>query len=237
VDFFFHLKEPQRRELENFWRQASLKDSEKALIILLNADGKSVLNIATMLRRNPHTTRLWLRRYSQMGISGLSREYSAGRPWYKKESVKAHIKESLPHSPQWYGYMDDVWTVPLISHALRKTRNIDASKDTITRALKEMGYTYKRPSKCPAGEIIHEEKIMAINRISEKIKELIKQKDCVIYDLNESHFSTEPYLVRGWFFKRWSPPDRNTHKERKSHVLWMLESQNIKISLEEVKHL
>ncbi len=35
-----------------------------------------------------------------------------------------------------------------------------------------------------------------------KIRKLVKQKDCIVYTLDESHFSTESYLVKGWFKKR-----------------------------------
>jgi len=233
------LKEPQRRELENFRRQASSKDSEKALMILLNADGAKVPGIAGLLKRNSHTVRLWLKRYAEKGLPGLSREYSPGRPRDKKDLVKTHIREILSHSPQDYDYLDTVWTVPLIAHDLKKAKQIDASEDTVTRSLKEMGYTYKRPSKRPSGSdlMTKEEKVAAIDRICNQIIELAQKEDCVIYALDESHFSTEPYLVRGWFFKRWPPPDIDTVKEGKPHVLWMLESQNVKILLEEVQYL
>ena len=233
------LNVQQRRELEDFRRQASSNNSEKALIILLSNDGKRVQEIADMLKRNPHTVRLWIKRYAKKGIVGLSRNYSPGRPRDKKESAKLHIKELLINSPQEYGYLDAVWTVPLLTHDLIKSKNIAVSEDTVTRSLKEMGYVYKRPSKLPAGSdrITPEEKIMAVNRICEKIKELTLKEQCVIYALDESHFSTEPYLVRGWFFKRWPPPDSDTPKARKSHVLWMLESSDIKILLEEIKPL
>jgi len=233
------LNEQKRRELEDFRRQASSKDSEKALIILLCNDGKSVQEIAGMLERNPHTVRLWVKRYTKNGIVGLSRKYSPGRPRDKKDSVKLHVKERLVGSPLNYGYQDAVWTVPLLAHDLKKSKNILVSEDTVTRSLKEMGYVYKRPSKLPAGSdrITPEEKILAINQMCEKIKELTLREQCVIYALDESHFSTEPYLVRGWFFKRWPSPDRDTPKERKSHILWMLESSDIKILLEEIKPL
>jgi len=233
------LTDFQRRELENFRRQSSSKDSEKALMVLLNAGGASIPVIAESLKRNPHTVRLWLKRYIEKRLSGLSRMYSPGRPRNKKDLVKSHAREILPHSPQDYGYLDTVWTVPLIVYDLKKTKQIDASDDTVTRSLKEMGYTYKRPSKRPAGHdrISKEEKIAVIDRICNNIKELSNKEDSVIYALDESHFSTEPYLVRGWFFKRWPPPNNNTGKKGECHVLWMLESQDVKILLEEVRHL
>ena len=67
-----------------------------------------------------------------------------------------------------------------------------------------------------------------------KILKIIDQKESVIYALDESHFSTEPYLVKGWFKKKWPPQDSNTQKERKPHLLWMLEYQDTKILLEKI---
>ena len=49
------LSQEAREELESFRRQASSKDSEKALMILMNSEGQSVPKIARILKRNPHT--------------------------------------------------------------------------------------------------------------------------------------------------------------------------------------
>ncbi len=114
------LDESQRQELENLRFQASSKDSEKALMILLSADGESVPKIARIVKRNPHTVRDWLKRYLDSGISGLSRKFSPGRPSDKRELVKKRIKEIINHSPELYGYTDTVWTVPLIAHDISK---------------------------------------------------------------------------------------------------------------------
>jgi len=33
----------------------------------------------------------------------------------------------------------------------------------------------------------------------DEIKEIVVKENSEIYALDESHFSTEPYLVQGWF--------------------------------------
>jgi hypothetical protein len=45
------LSERQQEELVKFRRQASSKDAEKALMILMNAEEKSVPQIANLLKR------------------------------------------------------------------------------------------------------------------------------------------------------------------------------------------
>lgn len=225
----------QRKELESFRHQASSKDSEKALMVLMNADGKTIGEISSTLKRNQHTVRDWLKRYQKSGLKGLSRKFSPGRPNDKRSFIKNQIKEILINPPENYSYMDSVWSVPLIAHYLSNKFDIPISKDTVVRALKDMGYSYKRPSKTvPANAPSRQEKMEAIEKMIEEIKKLISKKDSVVYTLDESHFSTEPYLVQGWFLKRWPPQDTHQQKERESHILWLLEHKDTKILLEKV---
>ncbi len=85
----------QRLELESFRQQASSKDSEKALMALLSNDGKSVPEIALMLKRNQHTIRDWLKRYRAQGINGLSRNFSPGRPNTMRKKIKRYIEQII----------------------------------------------------------------------------------------------------------------------------------------------
>lgn len=226
----------ERIELEQFRRLSSSKDSEKALMVLLSSDGQKVSQIASALKRNQHTVRNWLRRYKELGIKGLARNYSPGRPDEKRTIVKAHIAEILGSSPVVYGYKDNVWSIPLIVYDVKQKLNATVSSDTVTRALNSMGYSYKRPSKTvPARAPSKDEKKQAVNSMLMEIKSLLSQSATEIYVLDESHFSTEPYLVRGWFKKRWPPQNRDKQQAREPHVLWMLESCNAQILLEEIK--
>ena len=132
--------------------------------------------------------------------------------------------------------MDKVWSVPLIAHNVKESLKISVSNDTVKRALKNMGYTYKRPSKSPPAKApSREEKAAAINKMINEIKEIAANEESEIFALDESHFSTEPYLVQGWFFKRWPPRDTHQQSPKKSHVLWLLEHENTKILLEKIK--
>ena len=232
------LTSEEQKELERFRSQASSKDSEKALMVLLNSEGKSPVAISRSLKRNPHTVRHWLKQYQRKGIPGLSRRYSPGRPTTKRDAVKERLNEIISSPPQSFGYMDSVWTVPLIAFDVSQNLSGPVSTGTVTRALKEMGYTYKRPSKTvPAETMTREEKETAIMGILDEIKDITHKKECVIYALDESHFSTEPYLVRGWFKKRWPPSNRHTEKKGKSDVFWMFEFKNVKILLEKVQEI
>lgn len=226
----------QRKELMQFRTLASSKDSEKALMVLLSSEGKRVSEISQTLKRNPHTVRDWLKRYNASGIKGLSRKYSPGRPAEKRTILKAHIENILSSSPVEQGYQDHVWSVPLIVHDAASKLNLSVSGMTVTRALNAMGYSYKRPTKTvPSRAPTKKEKAERIQSMIEEIKGILSKKETEIYALDESHFSTEPYLVRGWFKKRWPSQNRDKLQKGKSHILWMLKSGNTEILLEEVK--
>lgn len=226
----------QRKDLEQFRSLASSRDSEKALMVLLCSEGETVSQISKALKRNPHTVRDWLKRYNKHGLSGLTRKYSPGRPDEKRSIIKKHIQKILNHSPMDQGYKDSVWSVPLIVFDAISELNMSISKDTVVRALNSMGYSYKRPVKTvPARAPTRAEKAERVRAMIEGIKAVLSEGETEIYALDESHFSTEPYLVRGWFKKRWTSQNRNQFQKRKSHILWMLESGNKKILLEEIK--
>ena len=177
------LSKEQQKRLESFRRQASSKDSEKALMVLMSNDGKTVSEISKILKRNPHTVRNWLKRYMNQGIEGLNRNFSPGRPNTIRLDIQEHIKKIIADSPS------------------------------------------------------KQEKQNAIQVMVQKILEIIDHDKSIIYALDESHFSTEPYLVQGWFKKRWPPSYTNAEEKGKPHILWMLEHQNTKILLEEIEEV
>ena len=230
------MNKKQQKDIERFRSLASSKDSEKALMVLLSSDGKKISQIAETLKRNPHTVRDWLKRYNAYGIKGLRRNYSPGRPDQKRSKIKAHMRKILNNSPVERGYKDHVWSVPLIVYDAATKLNLSVSKDTVIRALNSMGYSYKRPSgTVPARAPAKEEKAEKIQAVTEEIKAMLSRGETEIYALDESHFSTEPYLVRGWFKKKWPPQNRDKLQKRKSYILWVLESGSTKVLLEEIK--
>jgi len=230
------LTKQERARLEKYRGQSSSEKSEKAFMVIMSAEGHSPIKIAEILKRNPHTVRKWLKQYDKEGEDGLQRQYSPGRPNDARKHVQNAIEEILENSPIEFDYQESLWTVSLMVHYLNRQKNLTVSEDTVLRALKDMGYTYKRPGKRVGDNApTKEEKIKRVQEIIAEIQELQNREDCEIFALDESHFSTEPYLVRGWQKKRWPPTDTNVGAQRKSHVLWLLESENEKILLEKIE--
>ena len=229
------LSADAQRELVEYRGQASSKNSEKALMVLMSNNGKSAVEISRLLKRHPHTVRMWLKRYQQEGMKGLDRRYSPGRSKRLREEIKVFIEYILEKSPRDLGYCVGLWTVALMVHYLKTRKGLEVSEDTIERALKDMEFTYKRyalgvSTNAPSKEA----KAQEVTRIVKEIQTLTEQKDCEIVALDESYFSTEPYVVRGWQKKLWPPKDTLSVDKAATHVIWMLESQDKKILLEKI---
>jgi len=141
------LSQEERQELERFRGQASSKQSEKALMVLMNADGLSAQKIGKRIKRNAHTVRNWLKRYKAAGVEGLQSKSSPGRPKDKRDKSKQALEEVLCACPQKFNYPDSVWSVPLIKYHIETKCKLKISEDTVQRALQDLGYSYKRPSK------------------------------------------------------------------------------------------
>ena len=230
------LSDSNKKELEEYRKQASSNNSEKSLMILMSNEKKSPVKIGATLKRNPHTVRLWLKRYIKSGIKGLQRRYSLGRPRTKRDKIAPVVQKLMKSSPLDYGYQDRVWTIPLIVHYLKEKHDLNVSEDTVTRYLNESGYSFKRPAKTVSAKSpSKEEKRVAVSKIISEIQDLQQTEEFEVLALDESHFSNEPYLVRGWQKKRWPPSDSKFTEAGASHILWLLEFPHMQVLLEIIR--
>ena len=171
---------------------------ERAHYVLLSGDGKSVKEIAIQLSRNEHTIRLWLNRYKAAGIPGLGTHKKSGRPAKKAVIIESQLEELLNKTPQDYGYQEAGWQISILRHWFEK-QGLSACDNTLAKALNKLGFVYKRFSKTlPANAPSADEKKVRINEIVGEIGKY-PTKDIEVLFVDESHFSNQPYVSRGWF--------------------------------------
>lgn len=192
------LTEEEKTALSRLRRDQKSNIGERAYYVLLSDTGKSVSDIAKHLSRNGHTIRLWLKRYLEEGIQGLKTKKQPGRPAKKAPLIESQVQELLNKSPQEYGYQEAGWQINLLRDWFAK-QGIQACDNTIVKSLNKLGYVYKRFSKTlPENAPSPEQKKV---RIREIIGEISKHSrtDIEIMFVDESHFSNQPYVNRGWF--------------------------------------
>lgn len=192
------LNENQREELKALRHTRSIL-GERAHYILLSNEGHKVREIAERLNRHEHTIRNWIKAYAVNGIEGLKSKHPSGRPRIKGPEVEQEIDVLLIKTPREFGYQEEGWTVCILLDYFSK-KQLVVKEDTVRRALKKMGWVYKRFAKAvPKNAPSKEEKSQKIEQLIEAIKR--DSPDETLF-VDEANFMTGPYVQRGWFKKR-----------------------------------
>lgn len=194
------ITEEQKQELLKLRKaRTGNNTAERAYYVILSSEGKTIDEISVQMNRNPHTIRCWIKRYLQYGLSGLMDKCSPGRPDQLKAKVKKQLNELLNESPKKYGYQHAGWQINLLLDQLNKTIGL-VSATTVKRALHEHGWVYKRFSKkTPLNAPSKEEKAAHIEKMVAAIGKKGLEHEIEVLFADESHFSNEPYVERGWF--------------------------------------
>ena len=192
------LKESERSELTRLRLSRNTSIGERAYYVLLSDTGKSAPDIANQLNRNIITIRLWLNRYVKEGIGGLKTKKAPGRPAQKAPAIESHLNELLEKSPQDFGYQESGWQINLLRDWFKK-QGISACEKTFAKALNKHGFVYKRFSKTmPENAPSSADKKAKVAEIVTTIKQNSSEAIEVLF-VDESHFSNQPYVNRGWF--------------------------------------
>jgi len=226
----------ERHELEQLRRKQNDYRSMRALMVLLNADGDTVPAIVRKLRVHHHTVRGILKSYQKGGIKGLDRNYSPGRPREIRDLIIKKLEIWLQKTPQTYNYPQQYWTTQLLIDMFCKETGRKVGESTMTRALKDAGYSWKRPKKTiPKDAPTKEEKKNKLKEIFKEVQGFADKEDTEILMVDETHFSTEPYNIKGWFPRGKHFPPKNSNQKRRLYRFWCLESEERTILLEEYK--
>ena len=192
------LTEEERSALTRLRLERKSNIGERAHYVLLASSGMSAPEISQHLNRNIITIRLWLNRYAKQGVAGLTSHKPPGRPAKKASMIETYLAELLSKSPQDYGYQEAGWQLNLLRDFFEK-KGCKACDNTLVKSLNKLGYVYKRFSKTmPANAPSPDEKKAQIAKIVEQIGK-DTAKDIEILFVDESHFSNQPYVSRGWF--------------------------------------
>ena len=230
------LSEDQVSELNEIRRKTDDPRNERALAVLMSNDGQSPPNIAKQIRRHYNTVTEWLKRYQKIGVVGLTRYYSPGRPSERNIILKPILEECLKRQPSDYGYPEEYWDTRLFQRLCQEKTGRSFSNDTIERALHDAGYVYKRPRKTvPEKAPSKAEKKATILSMIKDIKQILEKEETEILVLDEAHFSTEPYVIRGWQ-KRGEPffPE-DIFEKRERHSIWCIQYQQFAVHLEKIR--
>ena len=143
------LSGEQRQRLERLRRRAVGRVSQRAHMVLLNARGYTVRQIAEIFAVGDDVVRHWLHCYQQEGAGGLDDRPRPGRP--PKDRLARQIVDTQLHNPPANsGLLPTCWTVGLLASFLATRFRLALSPSSVRRYVKAAGWRWARPRLAPA---------------------------------------------------------------------------------------
>jgi len=132
-------------ELKRMTRQEVGRVAQRAQMILLSAQQRTVPEIARIFDVEYKTVRKWLRRFNVAGPAGLYDEPRSGRPHKLTEAVRDKLVEMIQQDPEQSGYLATFWTVAMLVLALAEQVRVHLSPSTVRQALHQARLAWARP--------------------------------------------------------------------------------------------
>lgn len=188
------LTETDQEALQLEARRAVGRVSERLHFVLLSSRGYSAPKIAELFAYDEETVRTWLKRYQQEGRPGLEDRPRSGRP-VTEPLLKAIVEAQIGQSPACYGYVAACWTVLLLAGHLARRFGVTLSATTVRRAVKTIGYRWRRPRLAPTGKLDPDknQKLAHIEAVLKNVKDQVH----ILFE-DESDLHLMPVLRSMW---------------------------------------
>jgi transposase len=135
----------EHTELRRMSRQEVGRVSQRAQMVLMSAQRRSVPEIARIFSLSKATVRYWLRQFDAKGPDGLYDQPRSGRPRKINPLVAETIVGMIQEDPQCEGYLPTFWTVAMLVLALTQRLTMRLSLSTMRNALHQLGLRWGRP--------------------------------------------------------------------------------------------
>jgi transposase len=143
-----HARKPteeEAEELQQMRRQAVGRVSQRAHMVLLSIQGKSVPVIAILFQTSRVTVRFWIKRYNAYGPKGLYDEPRSGRPHKVNGNVKETLLGCIEEDPLKEGSVATFWTVAMLVLAVANKLGVRLSMSSVRNSLHQLGLSWGRP--------------------------------------------------------------------------------------------
>jgi transposase len=134
-------------DLKHLTRQAVGRVSQRAQMVLLSAQRRSVPAIAAIFGVSRATVRCWLRRFEAAGPPGLRDAPRSGRPRKVTPAVAEALVQMVTQDPQQVRptFLATVWTVAMLGLALTTALGVVVRATTLRATLARWRLSWHRP--------------------------------------------------------------------------------------------
>lgn len=191
------LTEDERIELKHMTRQEIGRVSQRAQMILLSAQHRSVPEIATLFEVSLAIVRFWIRRFETAGPTGLRDQQRSGRPRQITSEVEDRLVELITHDPLQADatFLATFWTTAMLTLVLASKLHISVCANSIRSALHRARLRWRRP-RLAMPEKTDPEKALKQWKIVDAV--IRAGEEAVILYSDESRVQTLPLLRAMW---------------------------------------
>lgn len=117
---------------------------ERAKAILMANSGCTMLDLVIEIGRSYQTIYGWIKQFKNKGVdfTKIKRDYKKTNPELKNRSSR--IVKILHDSPKVHGFVRTAWRLADIADVYQRRYGMRLSTTSISRAIKDTGYTWKR---------------------------------------------------------------------------------------------
>jgi transposase len=155
----------------------------RAQAVLLVEEGHPVAEVARLLHTGASCVRRWRTRFREAGRAGLADRPRVGRSAKLDAEARAWLQAALEAGPQAYGLLSTVWCIRDLQAVLERERGVQVSEWTVYRAVRALGYRYRRPRH----DLTHRQDPAAVAATREVLRWLQKKR---LLDPSDSIWST-----------------------------------------------
>lgn len=128
-------------------RDGAYRVATRLHAVVLNMEGKTAPQIATVLKVHRSKVSIWLRTWQQYGMDGLLEGHRPGRPPALSDQQKQKLADILDSGPVAYGFTTGVWTSPMVARVVEEEFYVTYHPAHVSRILHEIGFSVQRPKK------------------------------------------------------------------------------------------
>lgn len=144
-------------------RTAESRYYHRLHVVLHVLKGASCYEAARIYDHSPRSVENWVHRLTTHGLAGLWEGERPGRPSRLSPSQQEKLRKHLLFSPRKFGYDQNIWDGPLLSHHLKKQFSVHLRVRQCQNLFHRLGFTLQRPRRQPAKADPKEQEIFKKN--------------------------------------------------------------------------
>jgi transposase len=126
-------------------REGAYRVAKRIHAVLLNSQGHTSSELATVLQAARSNVSEWLANYESHGFEGLLEGFRTGRPPRLSARQLVELSDIVESGPVAYGFDSGVWTSPMIAHVIEEEFGVAYHPGHVRKLLHKMGFSVQRP--------------------------------------------------------------------------------------------